>query len=287
MLIPLLWLSLGFVDSALPRAGEIDRKVVFAELGRHKVTQADRKRFGWKYKLPHLDLEQESFTVIVPKGYDAKQKFGLFVFISPGADGVLAMPRLSLAQLRELLRQHRLLYVGANGAGNDRNPLDRLQLALVAVHNMSQQYAIDPKRVVVGGFSGGGKMAAIAGRFAPEVFTGAVAMGGPTFHRPVAAGPGKAYPPDMTMPPALERMVIQKVSFAFISGPKDFNYEPSIKIEQAYRTAGYRSLLIDVPGLRHEIPGPDTLAEAIGFVLHEEAPAGAAAARSLSSGEGP
>lgn len=263
------------VDKPVEKSPAIDNAVQFTELGERVVRPADIKRHGWKWPAPKLDLEKETFTVFVPKTEPSDPPLGLLVYISPSDRGLMLSEHLSPAKLTELLAKHHLAYVAANGAGNKRGPMDRLQLALTGIHGMRARCKLDEKRIVVAGLSGGGKMSCMAGRFAPDLFAGVIAICGPSFHRNVpAAVSGKkgSYPADMVLAHPLEKAVAEQVKFVFVTGGNDFNHQPTVAIESAYRKAKFQTLLVDLPDLGHTIPNSDSLDHCLQFIFTQKDP---------------
>ena len=248
-------------------AGSSESRVRLLARAERPVTAKDRRVHDWqRWRVPELDPAEESALVIVPAGYAAGRPHGLLVFVSPGPQGMVGSRHHTTEQYRAFLERHRLIHVGCNASGNDRPPADRLELAMTAVTNLTAAYAIDDGRVYVAGFSGGAKMACIAGRFAPEVFDGVVAVGGAGFHRNTpAVGVRGLYRADMALGRAAERDS-RRVPYVFVTGPGDGNHGPVLAFDAQYRRAGYRTLLIDVPGLGHEMPGIDAWDRAVAFV---------------------
>jgi len=71
------------------------------------------------------------------------------------------------------LDRHGLIFVSATSSGNEERVLDRrLPLALLAWENVRARYPIDPKRVYVGGLSGGSRAAEITALAYADVFRG-------------------------------------------------------------------------------------------------------------------
>ena len=111
------------------------------------------RRFGWpvaaiRKKDPRGDeylISTESFEVYVPGDYQPDTLYGLFVWISPGDSGVIP------EAYKPALDKYRLIWIGANKSGNDRQPWYRHRLAIDAAHNMQKYYTIDKKRGYVGG----------------------------------------------------------------------------------------------------------------------------------------
>ncbi len=91
------------------------------------------------------------------------------VWVSPGPYGATRRTDVS-----DVLRKHHMLWVGANNSGNDRFTWDRVVLALDAAYNMNALYSIDPNRIYVAGYSGGGRMASALSILFPEVFRGSL-----------------------------------------------------------------------------------------------------------------
>ena len=268
---------IGLADSPEPPgAGETSTEVRFEKLGSDRLRLDDLRSFGWRWEAPRIRIGAESYVVVVPETYAKDNPHGLLVYISPGKSGWMSSQHLGREALTKLLEEHHLLYVGANDSGNERHPPDRLQLALTAVESMKQHYSLDESRVIVAGMSGGAKMALIAARVAPRIFSGSIAIVGASFHRTIwVDNSNDFYPADMKLSPAAERLVRSRVAFAILTGPKDFKYISCLRIEEAFRASNYRSLLIDVPGLDHTIPGPEPIDEALRFVLDGAGPQGA------------
>jgi pimeloyl-ACP methyl ester carboxylesterase len=134
-----------------------------------------------------VDLAKERFAVYVPAGAPPAAGYGLFVFVSPGPEA--PQPR----RWRPPLDRHGLIFVSAWHSGNEANVLERrLPLALLAWENVRARYRIDPKRVYVGGLSGGSRVAQIAALAYPDVFCGALLNAG---SEPIGGERGVYLPP--------------------------------------------------------------------------------------------
>jgi RNA polymerase sigma factor (sigma-70 family) len=120
------------------------------------------------------DLANESFEVFVPPAYKPTVPMGLFVWISAGA---AELP----VGWDDVLIRHRLIWISANNTGNARPELIRAGLALDAAHNMRQRYDLDPDRIYVSGFSGGGSVATMLMTGFPDVYRGVMPMCGGGF----------------------------------------------------------------------------------------------------------
>ena len=135
--------------------------------------------------------------MLIPDSYSPLTNWGLFVWVSPGAS-----PKLP-ADWEAALARHRLLFIGAYDAGNERNAFDRFRLAVDASHNIRQRFRTDPKRVYVSGFSGGGRVASMLAVTYGDVFTGTIPICGVNFYMDLPAGEGqlfeRSYVPDPTI----------------------------------------------------------------------------------------
>jgi pimeloyl-ACP methyl ester carboxylesterase len=179
------------------------------------------------------------------------------------------MPSGQLPEMwKQTLETHNLIWIGANRSGNDRGVGVRFGLALDAVHNIRKLYKIDDSRIYVAGFSGGGKVAGMLGMIYPEVFQGAIPMGGVGFYRtiPVPNKKGMVYPNTFDKPPKkMFELARTQRRFVLLIGDQDFNFEP---VSTTYETGfkedqfTYASLLV-VPGLEHRLADETWLEKAI------------------------
>lgn len=116
-----------------------------------------------------LDPARERFALYVPTGPVPSNGYGLLVFVSPWDDGRVP------AQWIPVLDRTHTIFVSAARSGNDADVFNRREpLALVAAYNVMQRYRTDPKRVYVGGFSGGSRVALRLALGYADVFRGAL-----------------------------------------------------------------------------------------------------------------
>jgi tetratricopeptide (TPR) repeat protein len=200
------------------------------------------------------DLAEESFQVVVPAGEAPPAGWGLLVWVSPGFFGGTVRP-----EMRELLAQHRLIWVGANQSGNDRVLWDRWALALDAVWNLRRLYAIDPERVYVAGFSGGGRVASALTMLYPDVFrAGLMVMGIDWYHDlPVPDQPGAHWPAPFEKPPRDLLRLARDRRFVVLTGEHDFNRAQSRVVHRELEREGFAAATyLEVPGMSHYDPVP-------------------------------
>lgn len=100
-----------------------------------------------------IDLAKERFTVYVPTHAPA-EGYALMVFVPPWDEA-----RIPLTWI-PVLERRGIMLVTAAQSGNDQDVLDRREpLALLAAANVMSRYHVDPRRVFIGGFSGGSRVA--------------------------------------------------------------------------------------------------------------------------------
>lgn len=183
------------------------------------------------------------FRVRLPSGVGPN---GVFVFVSPTESGQLP------DRWTPVIDAHRLVWIAADGYGNPRPAAERVLVALMAARLAQQLQKADATRVYVAGFSGGGRVASRCVTLFARYFTGAVFMGGADFVTPEDEAAGAL---------AASRRLV------FITGDGDFNRRETKSVLARYRKAGFENtLLLDMPGLGHELAQPAHLEQAIDFL---------------------
>ncbi len=196
------------------------------------------------------DLGDEAFRVFVPKSYEPDGAWGLFVWVSPTQSGHVPTPGAQAA-----LRDNKLIWVGADRSGNSRLPWNRVGLALDAAHNVARLYEIDPERVYVGGYSGGGRVASALTMLYPEVFRGGLFVYGVDFYKRIAVPdrPGSDWLPWFP-PPARSTLAGLKADsrLVLLTGERDFNRLQTEVVAERYRDEGFEHVTyIEIPGAGH------------------------------------
>lgn len=196
------------------------------------------------------ELARETFELYVPSAYEPGSGFGLLVWVSPHDFG-----GTERAELLAQLDARRLLWVGANGAGNPRSTWDRVGLALDAARAMTALYDLDPGRIYAAGYSGGGRVASQLAMLFPEVFRGALSLFGASFFRPVPVPdrPGHHWPPAFPEPAAETLPELRRESrFVLVTGGRDFNRAQTRAVARAMREDGFEGVTyLEVPGASH------------------------------------
>ena len=190
--------------------------------------------------------EAVEWELYVPEAYDPASPAGLLVFISPIDSG--RMP----GRYQPVMDERNLIWIGANQSGNRVRVARRVSLALLATALADRHFRIDPERVYVSGFSGGGRTAsAVAPEYA-QIFRGAIYICGVNFWN------GRK-------PALLDR--VRDNRYVFLTGSKDFNRSETRRVHRAYRRADIEDvLLLEVAGMDHSMPPVEDLSTAIDFL---------------------
>lgn len=190
---------------------------------------------------------QMTAFLFLPATYDGKTPHGLYVDIRPHNTG--SMPESYV----RVMNAHRMLFVSPHNAGNEVVTFRRLALALDSMASVKREFNIDSKRVVIGGFSGGGAVACIGLMLYPEYFRGVVshAKNAALFWRTTADN--KMYPPTF---PYCQKEDYRRIAglgkrWVFISGSNDFNYVHVKDCIPQWKQMDFDACFIDAPGMGH------------------------------------
>lgn len=188
--------------------------------------------------------EKLEWQFYVPHSYDASRPAGVLVFISH--KGNWGGSRKSY---NDLLEEKNLIWAGVLGAG-DVTPLNvRMMKSLMTPTVLSRDYALDPNRIYVGGFSGGAHVATLLSTGKPGLFKGGMFVGGAIFW-------GDKIPPEVD--------VIRQNRYVFIAGSNDVALKTVRRTAGSYKGAGVvNTKLIIMPNEKQEMPGPLYLREAV------------------------
>ena len=186
------------------------------------------------------------FQLFVPEGYVSSRPAGLLVYISADPSGRVP------SSWKRVLRERNLIWVGPRDAGNRQPPARRVALALLALRVAHLRYRLDPERIYIGGFSGGGKIAGIVSARHPQLFKGTFfSCGAPVWR---AASRDKL-------------AASRSNRHDFVSGTQDLALELTKRAYRSYRRAGLRdSKLIVVGGMGHENPGAGKFARVLRYL---------------------
>ncbi len=191
--------------SPLSRSAEIARRTLPPLTVRYGQQMLSAR--GQELREQPIDLAQEKFVVYVPAAAPPKSGYGLLVFVAPWEEATKP------DRWRPPLDRHGLIFVAAANSGNEVKLLDRrLPLALLAYENIRARYPLDPKRVYVGGLSGGSRVAEMIALGYPDVFRGALLNAGSD---PIGGEQG------IYLPPADLFRKFQQTRLVFVTGRHD------------------------------------------------------------------
>ncbi len=193
--------------------------------------------------LADYDFNEHSYQLYVPESCVPDKPCGLLLFISP-----MDQP-MSMADWQQVCDDAGLILVMGNRAGNEVHPPTRLRIILDSFDDVRRKYTIDADRTYISGFSGGGRLACRIAFALPEYFGGVIPIG--------SSG-------EMRNESWLRHRVINRISVAQLIGNEDYNLVELREFRgPLFDAAGVRHKLWIVPGLKHQIPGAEVLAEAI------------------------
>ncbi|MEQ8771067.1 MAG: PHB depolymerase family esterase [Phycisphaerales bacterium] len=231
------------------------------------------------------DLRNERFHVRLPEGHDPTRPAGLLVWITPtmehpwwhGANG-------AVATFGPIADELGLILIGAERNGNEREILDRLQVALDMVETVRRNHWIDDERVYATGMSGGGRCASILLCSFPDIFAGAVPIVGMNSWHVVELPDGKYIPKQLPMARRDRLALLQSRRMRGITGDEDFNAREMRERTRMFVEDGLQVVLDDYPGMGHAMPTPERFGDAMRWVdepWRERRAANASLARSL------
>jgi len=195
----------------------------------------------------YLDADKEiTWQMYVPESYDPGKPAGLLVYVSPTPHG--GMP----IGWKPVFDEQNLILISADESGNRTRTKTRMMLAALAPYVAADRYAIDPDRIYVSGFSGGGKVASIASIQFANLFSGAIYICG-VERRP-------AVTPELLA-------LAKSHRYVFVTGSDDFNRQLTRKMYGSYKRAGLANVdLITVSGMAHSTPGEEHFRKALHYL---------------------
>lgn len=209
-----------------------------------------------------FDLAKEKFQIMVPATYRHSEKWGVFIWISPGD-----APNVP-ADWERVLAARKLILVGACKSGNPRSIFDRFRLALAANTGMRERFNVDARRVYVSGFSGGGRVASMLGVAYADMFSGAMPFMGVNFYEDVQLPDGKMQRADFIPDDEVLAIAKKACRYVLVTGEKDFN-RPGTKavFENGYRKEGFANVqYLEAPGTAHTPPAASWLERGLDFL---------------------
>jgi predicted esterase len=241
--------------------GSVYEDVHFLDRAPYSDATNIARHLGYTVELPPYTLTNEVFRVVVPVAASTNQPLGLLVWISPNDDATLP------SDWETELRNRSLLFVSALHSGNSRHPLDRFRLALDATCNMCRRYNVDRRRIYVGGFSGGARMASMLGIGYGDVFSGTLCVCGVNFYTDLSVSGGKYYPGTFVPDPGALLRAKRSGRFVLLTGEHDENRENTKSASMGFKREGFRhALYLEVPGTGHAMPEAQIFAQALDYL---------------------
>jgi hypothetical protein len=198
---------------------------------------------------------EENMVVYVPAAYDGTKPYGVYVHISPGAQGIAPSK-----EWQALMDKLNMIYLSPNKTQNDSPAWRRVVLAVDGFATVKAHYKINEKRVYVGGLSGGGHMGMMCQMLYPEIFQGAISHAAQSYLPGNREGDFGHFP-GLTLTDAKSE-VRKDRKWVVISGPKDQNYKIIQETSKAWTTAKFPYTFIDVENMGHENAPAEALEKA-------------------------
>lgn len=209
-----------------------------------------RWRLGSQRRPEALDIRKETFELIIPKDYSHQKSYGLFIWISPSDK-----PNIPSAWLT-ILAKHKLICIAAKKSGNRRNIFDRMRMAIDVNHHMRSTFNIDPQRVHISGFSGGGRVSSMLGVCYADMFPRTIPFMGVNYYQQVPAGKDRVFNPSYIPDEQVLLIAKRNCRFVLVTGEKDFNrVNTKSMYENGFQKDGFRFVrYVEVPKLAHRLP---------------------------------
>jgi pimeloyl-ACP methyl ester carboxylesterase len=185
-------------------AGQVASRLLspIAAEGARRLLQASGKQLDPQM----IDIRREKYLLYVPR-QEPSAGYGLFVFVPP-------WPQAQMPDgWSTVFDKYGMIFVSAYGSGNDASVFDRrIPLALAALGEVKANFRIDPASTLVGGFSGGSRVALRIALAYPDEFRGVLLNSGSD---PIAESSTQLPSPD------LFQIFQTRTQVAFVTGDDD------------------------------------------------------------------
>jgi predicted esterase len=198
------------------------------------------------------DSANAAAIVYVPATYDGSKPFGVYLHVSPGNSGE------NLKEYAPVMDRLNLIYISPRGTSNEQPMLRRVKISVDALCSVQAAYRTDPKRISVGGLSGGGHMGMLIHAMFPETFMGSVSHAAQSY----LPGATSGHFPGLTLRD-LKQGTLKDHKWCVISGDKDQNYSVIQTTSKVWETSRMNYRFFDVPGMGHANAKPEDLETAL------------------------
>ena len=194
-----------------------------------------------------MDIDENmKWEINVPEDYHPENPPGILVYVSPTNDVYAPSNWLSVTDDKNLI------WVSALNSGNKKPTNLRVTLAVLSLELLQSIYQIDPNRIYITGFSGGGRIASLTATYFPDIFSGAIYICGANFWNDEN--------------PLNTEKIIQN-RYVFLTGSNDFNLNDTKRVYAKYKKAGASNIkLMIIPRMGHENPKRRKLSQAIDYL---------------------
>jgi len=200
---------------------------------------------------------------VVPETYQPDRPHGIVIYISPGNNK--GLPKT----IRRHLADQQLIGAAFSNAGNKVRTVIRQTLAVQTGRLLKEHYTIDPMRVYITGYSGGGRVASTTMLMWAYEFSGGFPMGGANPCEPMlfVDGKNKTYETRGRWRRPDEKLLEyarQYGRYVFIAGEKCFNRRQCEMICEGYQKIGYQHVAFRmIPGVGHKAAPADLVLESL------------------------
>jgi pimeloyl-ACP methyl ester carboxylesterase len=185
---------------------------------------------------------------------------GLIVYLHPAPQS--GVPQ----ELHAVLDELSLICIAPDNVGNDRDRVQRMQLALDAIATAQHLCTIDASRIYLVGLSGGGKIGTHTWAAAPDVVQGVCAIVAVGSYEHMRRSDGKYWQGDFLKPASKTLATMSKQRLAAITGDKDGNQDYIRKALAVMDGDGLTTKLYDFADLGHEFPSAARVRDAVWWI---------------------
>ena len=227
----------------------------------HPVSQA--------ISIIRLTFRARDFLLSSPDNYNSSTTFGLIVYTSP--DGTVTGVPPGWA---DVLTKRKLLFIAAQGVGNDSDPAQRLGLGVKGAMAMMRLYRIDPNRVYAAGLSGGARTAAELAFHQSDLFRGTIQDCGSNYFRAVKKVAATSDKDTLGNPYGVSEVSQNEIArarssarFGIITGSNDFRRGNILDIyNDGFARDGFQARLFDIPSMGHQDCSAETLEKVLNYL---------------------